>query len=179
VAILHAAALRRRVRAGRVAAVVTRGTSGYSPRQQPHNRRGAMSVEQRNKALVRGFFAAMNAADSAAIVDAYAEDGAVWTSGRTLISGTFAKAQIREASGRIFEAFPHGIEFTIHGITAEGERVAVEAESRGMHVSGKLYNNLYHFLFQFRDGKLVRLKEYMDTELVTEILCGGQRPPPA
>jgi len=26
-------------------------------------------------------------------------------------------------------------------MTAEGERVAVEAESRGMHVSGKLYNN--------------------------------------
>ncbi len=136
-----------------------------------------MSIEERNRQLVQRFIAAMSAGDTAAIVDAYAEDGAVWTSGRTLISGTFTKAQIREAAGRIFEAFPHGIEFTIHAMTAEGERVAVEAESRGMHVSGKLYNNLYHFLFQFRDGQLVRLKEYMDTELVTEILCGGQRPP--
>ena len=136
-----------------------------------------MSIEERNRQLVQRFIGAMSAGDAAAIVDAYAEDGAVWTSGRTLISGTFTKAQIREAAGRIFEAFPHGIEFTIHAMTAEGERVAVEAESRGMHVSGKLYNNLYHFLFQFRDGQLVRLKEYMDTELVTEILCGGQRPP--
>ena len=136
-----------------------------------------MSIEERNKQLVERFIGAMSAGDTASIVDAYAEDGAVWTSGRTLISGTFTKAQIREAAGRIFEAFPQGIEFTIHAMTAEGERVAVEAESRGMHVSGKLYNNLYHFLFQFRDGQLVRLKEYMDTELVTEILCGGQRPP--
>ena len=136
-----------------------------------------MSTEQKNKALVERFFAAMSSSDTAYIVNAYAEDGAVWTSGRTLISGTFTKPQIREASGRIFEAFPQGIGFTIHGITAEGERVAVEAESRGMHVSGKLYNNLYHFLFLFRDGLIVRLKEYMDTELVTEVLCGGQRPP--
>ena len=79
-----------------------------------------MGTEDRNKALVEHFFAAMNAGDSAAIVDAYAEDGAVWTSGGTLISGTFSKAQIREASGRIFEAFPHGIAFSILAMTAEG-----------------------------------------------------------
>jgi uncharacterized protein len=136
-----------------------------------------MSIEERNRQLVQRFIAAMSAGDTASIVDAYAEDGAVWTSGRTLISGTFTKAQIREAAGRIFEAFPQGIEFTIHAMTAEGERVAVEAESRGMHASGKFYDNLYHFLFEFRDGRIVRLKEYMDTELLTEVLCGGQRPP--
>lgn len=133
-------------------------------------------VEEANKELVRRFFAALNAGDVAALVDAYADDGAVWTSGRTLISGTFPKEQIRAASGRIFEAFPAGIEFIIHAMTAEGERVAVEAESRGMHVSGRLYNNLYHFLFRFRAGQLVSLHEYMDTEMVTDVLCGGQRP---
>jgi ketosteroid isomerase-like protein len=136
-----------------------------------------MGNESRNKALVERFFAAMNEGDSAAIVNAYAEDGAVWTSGRTLISGTFSKAQIREASGRIFEAFPNGISFRILAMTAEGERVAVEAESQGEHVSGKLYTNQYHFLFEFRDGLVVCLKEYMDTERVTDILCGGHRPP--
>jgi len=136
-----------------------------------------MGSKNPNTVLVERFFAAMNAGDAPAIVDAYAEDGAVWTSGRTLISGTFGKSQIREASGRIFEAFPQGIRFTILAMTAEGDRVAVEAESSGQHASGKLYTNQYHFLFEFRDGKVVRLKEYMDTERVTDILCGGQRPP--
>ncbi len=135
-----------------------------------------MTVEDRNRELVRRFFAALNAGDTAALVDAYADDGEVWTSGHTLISGTFPKEHIRASAGRIFEAFPHGIEFMIHAMTAEGERVAVEAESRGVHASGRLYNNLYHFLFRFRDGKLVNLREYMDTELVTDVLCGGQRP---
>jgi uncharacterized protein len=71
--------------------------------------------------------------------------------------------------------FPQGIRFTIQAMTAEGERVAVEAESEGMHVSGRLYSNQYHFLFRFREGKVVEFKEYMDTERVTDILCGGQR----
>lgn len=135
-----------------------------------------MSETERNKQLAREFFAALSRGDVAAIVDAYAEDGTVQTMGNTLISGVFTKSQIRQAAGAIFDAFPHGLEFTIHHLTAEEDRVAVEAESRGMHASGKLYNNKYHFFMRYRDGKLVQLKEYMDTELITEVLCGGQRP---
>lgn len=135
-----------------------------------------MTREENNKRLVQKFFDAMNSGDSQAIIDAYAEDGYVWTMGETLISGKFNKQQIEQASAAIFDSFPEGISFTITGITAEGERVAVEAESSGKHVSGQPYSNSYHFLFIFRDDKLVVLKEYMDTERVTDVLCGGQRP---
>ena len=135
-----------------------------------------MSVEQRNKALVERFIGAMSNGDVAYIVDAYAEDGAVWTSGRTLISGTFDKPTVTMAAGRIFEAFPQGITFTIHAITAQDDRVAVEASSCGRHASGQEYRNQYHFLARLRDGKLTEWKEYCDTEAITEVLCGGQRP---
>lgn len=136
----------------------------------------ASTLEAANKARVEAFFDAMNRGDTAAIVDAYDDDGHVWTTGNTLISGKFSKEQIRAAAGAIFQSFPQGIRFTITGMTAEGERVAVEAESKGAHVSGKTYTNQYHFLFIFRNGKLLELREYMDTERVTDILCGGQRP---
>jgi hypothetical protein len=136
------------------------------------------SREAENKARVERFFAALNAGDAPAIADSYAADGRVWTSGQTLISGTFDKAQIQAASGGIFAAFPQGLRFTVNGMVAEGEKVAVEAESRGLHASGRIYTNQYHFLFEFRDGMLVMLKEYMDTERVTDVLCGGQRPAP-
>jgi uncharacterized protein len=136
-----------------------------------------MSVEDRNKERVREFFIAMNAGDVDRIVAAYADDGYLRTMGRTLISGTFSRAQIQGAAGQIYQVFPRGIQFTLDAMTAEGERVAVEAHSRGEHVSGSVYTNEYHFLFEFRDGKLAVLKEYMDTERVTDILCGGQRPP--
>lgn len=134
------------------------------------------TLEHNNKKRVEAFFKAMSSSDAATIVAAYADDGYVQTMGHTLISGKFTKAQISAAAGAIFETFPQGIHFTIKAMTAEGERVAVEAESDGMHISGKRYQNEYHFLFVFRNGQLVTLKEYMDTERVTDVLCGGQRP---
>lgn len=129
-----------------------------------------------NKSVVTAFFEAMNRGDVQGFIDLYDDEGSVWTSGNTLISGTLTKDQIEAGAGAIFEAFPKGLVFTIHAMTAEGDRVAVEAESNGEHVSGKHYRNLYHFLFEMRNGKVLKLKEYMDTEQITDVLCGGQRP---
>jgi ketosteroid isomerase-like protein len=138
-----------------------------------------MSVAEQNKQRVRDFFAILNRGDVAALFDAYAADGQLETMGRTLISGRFTRAQIQAAAAQIFAVFPQGLTFTIDAMTAEGERVAVEAHSHGAHVSGQLYTNDYHFLFVFRAGRVVLLREYMDSERVTDILCAGQRPPPA
>lgn len=139
-----------------------------------------MPQTQRNKALVEQFLAAMNRGDVAAIVAAYAPSGQVRTMGNTLISGTFDRDRIAAAADAIFDTFPEGIRFTLTGMTAEDNRVAVEAWSEGRHHSGRRYHNEYHFLFTFsEDGKILQLKEYMDTERVTEVLCDGQRPPAA
>jgi len=129
-----------------------------------------------NKAAVEQFFAALNKGDANYIVNAYAEDGALQTMGNTLISGSFSRTEIQGAVDGIFDTFPNGLTFTIIDMVAQGSKVAVEATSEGAHVSGQTYSNEYHFLFEFHDGKVRRLKEYMDTERVTDILCGGQRP---
>lgn len=135
-----------------------------------------MTLEENNKQRVREFFAILNRGDVAALIAAYAEDARLETLGDTLISGSFSREQIRAAAGQIFEVFPQGLRFTIDAMTAEGERVAVEARSHGRHVSGRDYSNRYHFLFVLRDGRVTLLREYMDTERVTDILCGGIRP---
>jgi uncharacterized protein len=132
---------------------------------------------ENNKALVTRFFDALNRGDVDFIVDAYAADGCVQTMGNTLISGIFSREQIAASAGGIFDVFPEGLTFTALGMVGEGDKVAVEATSAGKHISGQTYTNKYHFLFEFREGKLLRLKEYMDTERVTDVLCGGQRPP--
>lgn len=59
---------------------------------------------------------------------------------------------------------------TVHGITADGNRVAVEAESYGELKNGDVYNNKYHFLFIVEDGKIKALKEYADTKHASEVL---------
>ena len=129
-----------------------------------------------NKTIVTQFFDALNRGDVAFIVDAYAADGCVQTMGNTLISGVFSREQVAASAGGIFDVFPNGLTFTILNMVGEGDKVAVEATSVGEHISGQTYSNEYHFLFEFQSGKLIRLKEYMDTERVTDVLCGGQRP---
>ncbi len=134
-----------------------------------------MSIEE-NKHFVKQFLEWIAAGDAEAITSSYHPDGRVTTMGNTLISGTRGVQEIRQFSSGVLDAFPGGLLFTIQSMTAEDDRVAVECEAKGRHVSGADYHQHYHFLFRFRDGKLLELKEYLDTELVTEILCGGQRP---
>ena len=58
-------------------------------------------------------------------------------------------------------------------MTAEGDRVAIEATSRGTTFRGDEYRQEYHFLMRARDGKILEWKEYMDTEHARKVLVGG------
>jgi uncharacterized protein len=141
------------------------------------NHPGVNMSAERNKQLVLQFIEHMRRGDGAAIAAAYTADGTVWTSGNTLISGKRPASDIEKFANSVLQTFPNGVEYHVTGITAEGDRVAVECESDAVHVSGLPYHNYYHFLFEMSDGKVKSLREYMDTELVTDVLCGGQRPP--
>ncbi len=74
----------------------------------------------------------------------------------------------------ILGLFPDGLSFRIKAMTAEGDRVAIEAESYGRHRSGKIYNNHYHFLMVIRDGRVAEFKEYLDTMHANEVLVQGR-----
>jgi ketosteroid isomerase-like protein len=65
--------------------------------------------------------------------------------------------------------FKDGLEQRIGAVTAEDDRVAVEVEVEGVAPNGKLYNNTFHYLFRFRDGKICQVKEYVDTYHAAEV----------
>ena len=126
-----------------------------------------------NKQLARRFVEAIGKGDIDAIERSFADDGTVWTLGTMPISGTFTKDQVSMASRRVLELFPKGLAMTITGMTAEDDRVAIEAVSKGTHASGREYSNTYHFLMRVRDGKIAEWREYMDTMHANDVLCGG------
>ncbi len=130
----------------------------------------AESSEAANKRVARTFLDALSRADRDAVEEIYADDIELWTAGTMPFSGTSNKAQALEGMKGILGMFPKGLAFSITAMTAEGERVAIEAESDGIHVSGKPYHNYYHFLMVVRDGKIVQFKEYMDTMHAGEVL---------
>jgi ketosteroid isomerase-like protein len=150
-----------------------RRASAKPDKSRPGGAAKKLSLEARNRALARRFVDAISRADVDAIVAAYAPDGTCWTSGTMPISGTFGVDQVAAASRGVLTVFPEGLRFTIHAMTAESDRVAIEAESYGKHVSGKLYNNKYHFVLRARGGKIVEWREYMDTMHANDVLCGG------
>ena len=129
-----------------------------------------MSDPRENKKIAEQFFAALNRLDSGALGELYADDAVLWTAGTLPFSGNHSKAEALQMTDAVLAFFPDGLRFTITGITAEGERVAVEAESDGRHASGKHYHNYYHFLMVIRDGKVREFKEYMDTMHANEVL---------
>ena len=129
------------------------------------------SVADQNKKITKEFFEALsNGSDE--YLDFYTNESIIWTAGNNAIGGTRTKEEVVSFAQNILAAFPTGIKFNITGITAEGDRVAVEIDGEAVHASGETYNNQYHFLLIIKDEKILELKEYMDTQLAAKILLG-------
>ena len=120
--------------------------------------------------LALELFEALNAADVSKLDALYADDFELWTAGNTAISGTSNKQEALGGMKMIDDAFPKGLVFSIQAMTVEGDRAAIEATSDGIHVSGLTYRNQYHFLMRTRDGKIIGLREYLDTMHANEVL---------
>ena len=129
-----------------------------------------MSAEE-NKRVVLGFFENFSAGKTEAALGAMADTATWWIAGNFPLSGTKTKKEFTEILSGLGSAMPEGLRITPKGLTAEGDRVAVEAESYGKHANGKVYQNQYHFLIEVRDGKIQAVREYLDTMHANDVLC--------
>ncbi|WP_416061747.1 nuclear transport factor 2 family protein [Rhodococcus indonesiensis] len=126
----------------------------------------AGSLEAANKKLVAEFMEVFTSGDVEAILGYLAPTATWWVAGTIDgISGTKTKEEFREMlSGLSATTRTGAIALTPRAWTAEGDRVAVETESYSEMANGRDYNNLYHFVFEIRDGLIESVKEYLDTE---------------
>ncbi len=128
-----------------------------------------MSAED-NKRLARELLAASAVHDGAKFEALMHPDATYWVIGQKHlfpVSGEKTRAEICAymATPTIFTG---GVQSTIHTLTAEGDRVAVESTFVGTLGNGRIYRNVYHYLMWFRDGKILRVKEYLDTQAAVE-----------
>jgi ketosteroid isomerase-like protein len=103
-----------------------------------------------NKQVIRAYFEAVNARDNAAIL--------------SLLTPTKMKKPLA---------------FNLRGMIAEGDRVAVQADSYGEMLNGKIYDNAYHFIFAFADGLIREVLEYCCTYTAFTVFGEFIDPPPA
>ncbi len=130
-----------------------------------------MSSTEDNKALIRRFMAAFSAGDFTAVLGMLDDEATWWVAGTMPISGTYSKEAFTKLLGEVRESVDGPIVLTPHAFTAEGNRVAVETESLAHTKTGRTYNNFYHFLFEVRNGKVLRVKEYLDTMHTNAVFC--------
>jgi hypothetical protein len=89
------------------------------------------------------------------------------------IAGTKNKAELAEMLATIGKGMPNGVRLTITGVTAQGDRVAVEMNADGVSATGREYRNHYHDLLEVRDGKIHAGREYLDTAHAQEVIVGS------
>jgi len=124
-----------------------------------------MSARQ-NKDTVVEFMEVFSSGDVDAILGMMDPSATWWVAGTMEgISGTKDRdefgAMLSELSGLTKTG---AISLKPLELTAEGNRVAAETESYSELNNGRVYNNLYHFVFEVEGGKIQSVKEYLDTE---------------
>lgn len=124
-----------------------------------------------NKKVVLDFYDAGARGDMDACFALLADD-INWTNiGSTKLSGTFnGKQAIAEnLLGPLFSQLKGGISSQIDRLVAESDIVVAQTSGAAETLDGTPYNNTYCQVIRVQGGKIVEVKEYMDTALIDSV----------
>ena len=130
-----------------------------------------MSTEQNRKAAEE-LFARLGAGDVAGALATMTDDATWLVAGRREslpAAGTYTKERLARFFQALLGRIKHGLKVTVKGTIAEGDRVALEAESYGELDNGRIYNQHYSFVIELRAGKICAVREYIDTQHAYEV----------
>ncbi|MBX3656481.1 MAG: nuclear transport factor 2 family protein [Ramlibacter sp.] len=131
-----------------------------------------MNTTETNRQIAIDFYRRYDAGNIDGALALMADDATFWIAGQpgsTASAGLQTKAQIADIFRRMDGALTGPLRMTVKHTVAEGDHVAVEAESRGELKNGRIYSQQYHALFTLRGGQIAAVREYMDTRHVQEV----------
>jgi ketosteroid isomerase-like protein len=127
----------------------------------------------RNKVLVLKFFERVSDESDPHNVESamslFADDSVFCVMGSHGIGGAMTKNETIRKNIEVLETIKGRMKFKIHSMTAEDNRVAVEAQNTCKLIDGEVYDNFYHFLFIIENGQIQRVNEYLDTLYLSKI----------
>ncbi len=136
-----------------------------------------MAPSTDSKAVIQSYVAALQAGDTAAVRELFAED-ASWTlaAGDLPISGTW-RGRDAILDGFLATALsyydPDSIDLEVTGLIAERDRVVLQWTSSAQTRGGLPYRNDCIGVFTVRDGQIQTVREYMDTLYAHDRAFGG------
>jgi ketosteroid isomerase-like protein len=130
-----------------------------------------MSDLEANKKVAKDYADALNSGDNERFLNMFNDDLDYWMPGNWQMGGHHTKSDLRRMLTEHKVTMDEPMKFTITGLTAEGDRVAVEAVSSAKN-NGKTYSQTYHLLIVIKNGKISKLHEYLDTKHAIEFFFG-------
>lgn len=129
-----------------------------------------MSAEK-NRRTIESYFEAVNRRDKEGILELLTEDFLFKGMGRhpDWMRYQWGRDAFADAPRDMSTKMKKPIAMNLLGMIAEGDQVAVQADSYGEMNNGKTYDNAYHFVFTFRNDKIREVLEYCCTYTVYEV----------
>jgi uncharacterized protein len=81
------------------------------------------------------------------------------------------KSGIVEFARQAAKMFPAGLSSEIRRVYGDADTVVIEMTNRGKLFNGKDYENEYCFVFEIEAGKIRRVREYVDTQKVANLIA--------
>lgn len=125
-----------------------------------------------NRATAQRFFDLFSASDIDGVLALMTDDATWRIPGKKELAptaGVYTKERIGRLFRRMIEGLTAGLHMTVLSSIAEADRVALEVVSSGDLKNGRLYRQEYHFLMEFRDGRISAVREYLDTQHAHEV----------
>jgi ketosteroid isomerase-like protein len=117
-----------------------------------------------NYAVAEAYLAAVTAGD---LPDSLlTDDMTAWLT----TQGPIPKSAYQRAIRLLARMCQSPIRFTVDAITAEDDRVVIEAHSEAMLINGEQYANTYVFSLRVRDGRIAWIAEHFNLLIAQEKL---------
>jgi ketosteroid isomerase-like protein len=125
-----------------------------------------------NKALLQRIYADLAEGNSRSFVEAMADNFRWVIAGSSRWSRTFEgkQAVMTQLFGALRATIADRVRTSATRFIADGDQVVVEARGNNLTHAGVPYRNSYCMIYTVRDGKLVEMVEYMDTDLALKVL---------
>ena len=127
---------------------------------------------EENKQIVREAYGAISNGDAEGFLNRLSDDIEWYFIGSHRFSGTMkGKKQIVNELFNVLgeELEGTGISLEIKQLIAESNKVVAEMQGTARSTSGQDYNNTYNLILTLKNGLITEIREYLDTELVTEV----------
>lgn len=131
-----------------------------------------MATAEENRRTVREAFRPWEEGDPGPFFDLIADDVRWTVIGSTSVSGVYDSKQglIDGAFGPLLDRFEGPLVTTFGDLGVDGDKVYLEFTSLAVTTDGITYDQAYCWAMKMRDGRIVEITAYLDTELLARVL---------